>query len=183
MISFRSCSGASARFVPAWAGAARTGRPGGSRCPRGNADRVREVSRFSTAGRSFARPDAGCVTADLADERSVDELNRRGIPAAGIHSLLTAEARVAAWRVARAGELRLLYVAPERFRQIVLRSCSRNCPCRASWWTRRIVCRSGATNFARTIGCCAMRRPVPPKRPAAWAAADGSFPPRLRPKS
>ena len=45
----------------------------------------------------------------------VDELNRRGIPAAGIHSLLTAESRVAAWRVARAGELRLLYVAPERF--------------------------------------------------------------------
>ena len=45
----------------------------------------------------------------------VDELNRRGIPAAGIHSLLSAEARVAAWRVARAGELRLLYVAPERF--------------------------------------------------------------------
>jgi ATP-dependent DNA helicase RecQ len=45
----------------------------------------------------------------------VDELNRRGIPAAGIHSLLTADARRDAWRAAQAGALRLLYVAPERF--------------------------------------------------------------------
>ncbi len=45
----------------------------------------------------------------------VDELNRRGIPAAGIHSLLGAGARRQAWDAARAGALRLLYVAPERF--------------------------------------------------------------------
>jgi ATP-dependent DNA helicase RecQ len=45
----------------------------------------------------------------------VDELNRRGIAAAALHSMLTPEARRAAYRAARAGECRLLYVAPERF--------------------------------------------------------------------
>jgi ATP-dependent DNA helicase RecQ len=45
----------------------------------------------------------------------VDELNRRGIRAAALHSLLSAEARHEALRMARVGELRLLYVAPERF--------------------------------------------------------------------
>jgi len=45
----------------------------------------------------------------------VDELNRRGIRAAALHSLLPREARHAALRAAGAGELRLLYVAPERF--------------------------------------------------------------------
>lgn len=45
----------------------------------------------------------------------VDELNRRGIHAAAIHSLQPAEARREALKAARAGSLRLLYVAPERF--------------------------------------------------------------------
>src|SRR5213594_1659038 len=45
----------------------------------------------------------------------VDELNRRGIRAAALHSLLPAEARLEALGSARRGELRLLYVAPERF--------------------------------------------------------------------
>jgi ATP-dependent DNA helicase RecQ len=45
----------------------------------------------------------------------VDELNRRGIRAAALHSLLSSDARRDAMRLARAGELRLLYVAPERF--------------------------------------------------------------------
>ena len=45
----------------------------------------------------------------------VDELNRRGIPAAALHSQATSEARRDALRAARVGELRLLYVAPERF--------------------------------------------------------------------
>jgi ATP-dependent DNA helicase RecQ len=44
----------------------------------------------------------------------VDELNRRGIAAAGIHSLLPDTARREAWNAARSGGLRLLYVAPER---------------------------------------------------------------------
>jgi ATP-dependent DNA helicase RecQ len=45
----------------------------------------------------------------------VDELNRRGIRAAALHSQAPADARREALRAARAGELKLLYVAPERF--------------------------------------------------------------------
>ena len=45
----------------------------------------------------------------------VDELSRRGIPAAAIHSQVPAGARQQALAAARRGELRLLYVAPERF--------------------------------------------------------------------
>ena len=45
----------------------------------------------------------------------VDELNRRGIRASALHSQVSAEARREAVRAARAGELKLLYVAPERF--------------------------------------------------------------------
>jgi ATP-dependent DNA helicase RecQ len=45
----------------------------------------------------------------------VDELNRRGIRAAALHSMLAAAVRRDVLRAAGAGELRLLYVAPERF--------------------------------------------------------------------
>src|SRR5438445_4359521 len=45
----------------------------------------------------------------------VDELNRRGIAAAALHSMLSADERRLALTSAREGRLRLLYVAPERF--------------------------------------------------------------------
>jgi len=45
----------------------------------------------------------------------VDQLNRRGIRAAALHSMMSGEARADAMTAARRGELRLLYVAPERF--------------------------------------------------------------------
>lgn len=45
----------------------------------------------------------------------VDELNRRGIPSGAIHSILSADRRREVLSAARAGALRLLYVAPERF--------------------------------------------------------------------
>ena len=45
----------------------------------------------------------------------VDELTRRGIRAAAVHSLASADARRTVLDAARAGALRLLYVAPERF--------------------------------------------------------------------
>jgi ATP-dependent DNA helicase RecQ len=45
----------------------------------------------------------------------VDELTRRGIPAAALHSMIPADRRRDVVRLARAGELRLLYIAPERF--------------------------------------------------------------------
>jgi ATP-dependent DNA helicase RecQ len=45
----------------------------------------------------------------------VDELNRRGIPAGALHSMLDAGAKRGVIDAARRGGLRLLYVAPERF--------------------------------------------------------------------
>src|SRR4051794_25058474 len=45
----------------------------------------------------------------------VDELNRRRIPSGALHSMLSTEARHDVLSAARAGRLRLLYVAPERF--------------------------------------------------------------------
>ena len=45
----------------------------------------------------------------------VDELTRKGIAAAAIHSLMTPAQRDAALEAAGAGRLRLLYVSPERF--------------------------------------------------------------------
>ena len=45
----------------------------------------------------------------------VDELNRRGIASAALHSMLSARARHDVVQAACAGGLRLLYVAPERF--------------------------------------------------------------------
>ncbi|MBI2827722.1 MAG: ATP-dependent DNA helicase RecQ [Acidobacteria bacterium] len=45
----------------------------------------------------------------------VDDLSRRGIRAAALHSLALPEARRTALDAARAGALRLLYVTPERF--------------------------------------------------------------------
>jgi ATP-dependent DNA helicase RecQ len=45
----------------------------------------------------------------------VDELTRKGIPAAALHSLATPGERRAAEAAMREGRLRLLYVAPERF--------------------------------------------------------------------
>jgi ATP-dependent DNA helicase RecQ len=45
----------------------------------------------------------------------VDELNRRGIPAAALHSMLPPGKRHEAVAAAATGALRLLYIAPERF--------------------------------------------------------------------
>ena len=45
----------------------------------------------------------------------IDQLNRRGIRAAALHSMLATETRQEILDATRRGELRLLYVAPERF--------------------------------------------------------------------
>jgi len=45
----------------------------------------------------------------------VDELNRRGIPSRALHSMLPADDRGDVLHAVRAGTLRMLYVAPERF--------------------------------------------------------------------
>jgi ATP-dependent DNA helicase RecQ len=46
----------------------------------------------------------------------VDQLNRRGIGAAALHSMMTIDVRERALVAACRGEIRLLYVAPERFK-------------------------------------------------------------------
>jgi ATP-dependent DNA helicase RecQ len=45
----------------------------------------------------------------------VDELNRRAIRAAALHSMLSSDVRQQTLHAAQRGEIRLLYVAPERF--------------------------------------------------------------------
>ena len=45
----------------------------------------------------------------------MDELNRRGIPSRALHSMLSADGKREVLAAGRAGRLRLLYVAPERF--------------------------------------------------------------------
>src|SRR6476660_6565270 len=45
----------------------------------------------------------------------VDELNRRGIRAAALHSMLPGNVRQQTLQAAQRGEMQLLYVAPERF--------------------------------------------------------------------
>jgi ATP-dependent DNA helicase RecQ len=45
----------------------------------------------------------------------VDELNRRGIPSAALHSMLSSDAKRDVLNAAKSATLRLLYVAPERF--------------------------------------------------------------------
>jgi ATP-dependent DNA helicase RecQ len=58
----------------------------------------------------------------------VDELNRRGVGAAALHSMLSADTRREVYRAARAGTCRLLYVAPERFASAHFVSTLRDIP-------------------------------------------------------
>jgi len=58
----------------------------------------------------------------------VDELNRRGIPAAAVHSMLSADVRQQMLSDARRGTVRLLYVAPERFASDRFLQTLRNVP-------------------------------------------------------
>ena len=74
----------------------------------------------------------------------VDELNRRGIRASALHSQVSSEARQDALRLARLGELRLLYVAPERFASEYFARALREIP--VSRETRWLV--GGALAFA-----------------------------------
>ena len=64
----------------------------------------------------FCLPGVRLVVSPLSpDEDQVDELNRRGIRAEALHSQSSADSRGQTLRAARAGELTMLYVAPERF--------------------------------------------------------------------
>ena len=73
---------------------------------------------------ALALPGTAIVVSPLISlmKDQVDELNRRGISARALHSMLSPEAKREALDAARRGALRLLYVAPERFASD--RSCS-----------------------------------------------------------
>jgi ATP-dependent DNA helicase RecQ len=66
---------------------------------------------------ALVRPGMAVVVSPLISlmKDQVDELNRRGIPSAALHSMLAPDRRREALQAARTGQLRLLYVAPERF--------------------------------------------------------------------
>jgi ATP-dependent DNA helicase RecQ len=66
---------------------------------------------------ALALPGTAIVVSPLISlmKDQVDELNRRGIAARALHSMLSAEGKRETLDAARRGALRLLYVAPERF--------------------------------------------------------------------
>jgi ATP-dependent DNA helicase RecQ len=74
----------------------------------------------------------------------IDQLNRRGIRAAALHSMLATETRQEILDAARRGELRLLYVAPERFASEPFRRVLRGCGSQGSSSTRPTAYPSGA---------------------------------------
>ena len=103
----------------------------------------------------------------------VDELNRRGIAAAAIHSLMPAAERQQAIEAAREGHWRLLYVSPETVRQRTLRGDARR---RSALAVRR---RRGALRLGmgtrlspRLPPPRAGGSPVPARRRRSGTAAD-----------
>ena len=97
-----------------------------ARRPRRHADGLRQIARLPVARRHPAGDDAGRVAADLADEgsgrRAESARHSRGGAALDADGR-TAAARVCARRAT--AELRLLYVAPERFASERLRAAAR----------------------------------------------------------
>src|SRR5688572_2337562 len=66
---------------------------------------------------ALALPGTAIVVSPLISlmKDQVDELNRRGIAARALHSMLSTQGKRETLDAARRGALRLLYVAPERF--------------------------------------------------------------------
>ena len=167
------------RELPARAARGLRGRARGPRRARGHAHRLGQVALLPAAGAAARRPHGGGLAA-----RGADAGPGRG--AAG------ARARRAAWRSSTrsrtraptprrssgplAGELRLLYVAPERFAAPRLRRADAARPgSGCSWSTRRTASRSGGTTSGPTTSGW---------RDAARYArrAARSWPPRPRPR-
>ena len=101
--------------VPARPGGDRARRAGGRERARGDADRQRQVAVLPAAGPGAARPDAGGVAADRPDARpgaGAGGGRRRGRQPQ--FQQRAGRERPRAWACCAGGELRLLYVAPER---------------------------------------------------------------------
>ncbi len=60
------------------------------------------------------RPYRGCFTADFVDEDQVDQLQANGVAAACLNSTQTREQQLEVMTGCRTGQIRLLYIAPER---------------------------------------------------------------------
>ena len=100
--------------VPARAGRDRRCDIGRPRCARGDADRKRQVALLSAAGAAARRPDDRRVAADRADAQSGGAASRLWRRRRALNSANDAAENWAILdRIAR-GDLRLLYIAPER---------------------------------------------------------------------
>lgn len=80
----------------------------------GHADRWRQVAVLSGAGAGHGRSDGRGLTADLADEGRVDQLLANGVAAACLNSTQSREQQQEVMAGCRSGQVRLLYIAPER---------------------------------------------------------------------
>ncbi len=86
----------------------------GRDCLGGHADRWRQVAVLSGAGAGHGRSDGRGLTADLADEGPVDQLLANGVAAACLNSTQSREQQQEVMAGCRSGQVRLLYIAPER---------------------------------------------------------------------
>ena len=105
---------------------------------------------------SLLREGCGIVVSPLIAlmRDQVAGLLEAGVKAAVLNSTLSFEEASAVEARLLAGDLDLLYVAPERLLTPRCLTCSAapRSPCLRS--TRRIACRNGGTTFARNISAC-----------------------------
>jgi len=126
----------------------------GGNCLVADAHRRRQVAVLSIAVAVAPRLRHRGLAADRTDARPGRRIARAGVKAAVLNSTLSWDEASAVEARLLAGDLDLLYVAPER---LVTPRClamlaARRSPCLRS--TRRIACRNGGTTFARNISAC-----------------------------
>ncbi len=85
-----------------------------SRLPGRHAHRWRKIPLLSNSCLIAKRPYRGCFTADFVDENQVDQLQANGVAAACLNSTQTREQQLEVMTGCRTGQIRLLYIAPER---------------------------------------------------------------------
>ncbi len=106
---------------------------------------------------ALVRPGTGVVVSPLIAlmQDQVDALSALGVRAGFLNSTQDWEQRRETERALLAGELDLLYLAPERLRSARAPwTCCTAPRSRCSRSTRRTACPSGATTSGRTTCCC-----------------------------